>query len=424
MTRGAGGNTPDGDKAFDADSQEESGRRESGKSDPDGAPESEPRNVSDDDEPSGEPAPKPDGAREVTARDEMDWMMTASAAASGFRQKIPDEADEAADSDADTSDGSDADAAASDPPDGSADHGSGSQDDAEQADAPDAQSGAPDTPTEAASLPATAARFDEVVSVGEAANERPVRRRDEATHGQGAPDESSGSLWLWLGAAAALGAVAFFWLRPAPQAQTPAAVPAVKTAVPAAKAKARDVEAPPTDVAPANIAPVPTPPPAETDPPGLKDPPSVPTEADPREPPAGTPPEIAAVFRKLPVSPADRAPVGGVGASGVHIDGISMGAGYDNGQCTGESKRFSVSTDSKPSVCVRVVHQRQKEELVVQWEKKGGATRRGKLHVKALHAYRTRAYLMLRSEYIGDWTVRISSQDGVELAAYDFSVEP
>lgn len=144
--------------------------------------------------------------------------------------------------------------------------------------------------------------------------------------------------------------------------------------------------------------------------------------ADPRQPPPGTPPETAAVFRKLAVSPADRAPVGAVGASGIHIDQISMGATYDRGKCGGEARRFSLAVGDRPSVCVRVVHQRTKEDLVVQWEKQDGATRRGKLHVKATHAYRTRTYLMLRHEYIGDWTVKILSQDGAELAAYSFSV--
>ena len=144
--------------------------------------------------------------------------------------------------------------------------------------------------------------------------------------------------------------------------------------------------------------------------------------ADPREPPPGTPPETAVVFRKLPVSPADRAPVGAVGASGIHIDQISMGATYDRGKCGGEARRFSLAVGDRPSVCVRVVHQRTKEELVVQWEKQGGAKRRGKLHVKSTHAYRTRTYLMLRQEYIGEWTVKILSQDGAELAAYSFSV--
>lgn len=141
-----------------------------------------------------------------------------------------------------------------------------------------------------------------------------------------------------------------------------------------------------------------------------------------REPPPGTPAEIAAEFRKLPVSAADRPPVGGVGARGIHVDRIWMGSQYEGGDCTGKSDRFSVSADPRPSVCVRVVHPREKDEVSVVWEKKGGSTRRTQLTIKPTHAYRTRAYLLLRKEYVGEWTVRILSKDGVELAAHAFEV--
>jgi hypothetical protein len=99
-----------------------------------------------------------------------------------------------------------------------------------------------------------------------------------------------------------------------------------------------------------------------------------------------------------------------------------MGAQYEDGDCTGASDRFSVSAEPRPSVCVRVVHPREKEEVAVIWEKSGGSVRRGKLTIKPTHAYRTRAYLVLRREDVGDWTVRILSQDGVELASHAFQV--
>lgn len=141
-----------------------------------------------------------------------------------------------------------------------------------------------------------------------------------------------------------------------------------------------------------------------------------------REPPPGTPEEIAADFRKLPVSAADRPPVGGVGAGGTHVDRIWMGTTYAHGDCIGKRDGFSVDSGDRPSVCVRVVHPREKEEIAVVWEKKGGAARRSKLTIKPIHAYRTRAYLVLRREYVGEWTVRILSADGVELASHDFEV--
>lgn len=153
-------------------------------------------------------------------------------------------------------------------------------------------------------------------------------------------------------------------------------------------------------------------------------PPKVDPNRDPREPPEGTPEEIAAVFRKLPVSPADRAPVGGVGKTGIHVDDVSMGNTYARSRCTGGDGTFSVSKDDLANVCLRVVHQREKEELSIVWQKIDGNARRGKIIVKPLHAYRTRAYLKLRGEYVGDWEVTIFSEDGVVLARYPFTVVP
>jgi hypothetical protein len=83
-----------------------------------------------------------------------------------------------------------------------------------------------------------------------------------------------------------------------------------------------------------------------------------------------------------------------------------------------------VSAGDRAGVCVRVVHAREKEELQVLWQKHGGSTRRSKMVVLPMHAYRTRGYLVLRSEYIGDWTVRILSADDVELARHEFTVVP
>ena len=192
--------------------------------------------------------------------------------------------------------------------------------------------------------------------------------------------------------------------EPAPTAETPVSPTKADT-----KPPAPETETPETKQAPSSK---PTPPP-KPDP-----------NRDPREPPPGTPPEIAAVFKKLPVSPADRAPVGGVGRSGVHIDDVGVGSGYERSRCTGGDGPFSVAEVDRANVCLRVVHQRQKEELSVVWQKKGGHARRGKIVVKPMHAYRTRAYLKLRSEYVGDWDVKVFSDDGVELASYPFSVVP
>ena len=138
--------------------------------------------------------------------------------------------------------------------------------------------------------------------------------------------------------------------------------------------------------------------------------------------PPGTPQPNANAFRKLPVSPADLPPVGAVGKNGVHVDRIGMGAAFEKTRCAGKIDDFSVSGDDRVNVCFRVVHPRQKEELVVLWQKDGGTVRRGKVVVKPAHAYRTRAYLILRREYVGTWKVRILDQDGVELASHPFKV--
>lgn len=153
-------------------------------------------------------------------------------------------------------------------------------------------------------------------------------------------------------------------------------------------------------------------------------PPTTSRKGDPREPPPDTPPEIAAVFRRLPVGPADRPPVGGIGATGIHVDHIAMGTETQDATCRGRADDFSVSAGDRAGVCVRVVHSREKEELQVLWQKHGGSTRRSKMVVLPMHAYRTRGILVLRSEYIGDWTVRILSSDGVELARHEFTVVP
>lgn len=216
---------------------------------------------------------------------------------------------------------------------------------------------------------------------------------------------------------------------PPPPAHTPARPPAAKPDAPK-KPPVADPPKPPKPTTDDVDADPPKPPVADPPKPPVADPPKAPDAAivppvaktgDPREPPPGTPDDIAAVFRKLPVSPADRPPVGGVGASGIHIDAIAMGSTVDRARCKGESTDFSIGRGDEVNVCLRVVHPRVKEEVVVLWQKDGGTRRRGKVVVKPAHAYRTRAYLKLRSEYVGRWTVKILAGD-VVLASHEFNV--
>jgi hypothetical protein len=188
---------------------------------------------------------------------------------------------------------------------------------------------------------------------------------------------------------------------------------------------------PPTADAPAQPAPkaalepVPVAPKAPEPPAAAK--PAAPerASANPRTPPPGTPAETAAIFAKLPVSPADLPPVGGIGRSGIHVDRIEMGSAYEKGLCAGLPDKFSLAKLERVNVCLRVVHLREEEVVSIVWQKNDlGTARRGKIAIKPMHAYRTRAYLVLRKEYVGDWTVRIMSSEGVELAAHRFTIVP
>jgi hypothetical protein len=173
-------------------------------------------------------------------------------------------------------------------------------------------------------------------------------------------------------------------------------------------------------VEPEPVEPEPEPEPVESD--------EVPTVeprvdgSDLRTPPPGTAPEHAEAFRKLPVGPGDGPPVGRVGEGGIHIDHIALGSTYGRGGCDGKLDDFSVSERDRVNVCLRVIHPREKEEVVVLWQKDGDTIRRAKLSIVPQHAYRTRAYLMLRAPYVGRWAVRIFSVGGVELASHEFQV--
>ncbi len=142
-----------------------------------------------------------------------------------------------------------------------------------------------------------------------------------------------------------------------------------------------------------------------------------------REPPPGTPPKIAQVFRRLPVSVHDGPPLEGIGATGIHIDRIWLGSKNTRRGCGGKDDNFSISGRDEVNVCFRVVHGRIEEDVDVIWEKDGDlAQRRRGVTIPAAHAYRSRSYLALRNEYVGAWRVRIFSVDGVELATKTFKV--
>jgi hypothetical protein len=139
--------------------------------------------------------------------------------------------------------------------------------------------------------------------------------------------------------------------------------------------------------------------------------------------PPGTLEGHAKALRKLPHASTDRAPLGGIGPRGMHVDRIAMGTTIKDGACAGPAGKFSIRDENFAHVCFRVVHPRISQRVIVRWERGGKLLRRTVVPIADSHAYRTRATLPLRRTFRGDWTVRIVSTDGIELAAHSFQVQ-
>jgi hypothetical protein len=146
--------------------------------------------------------------------------------------------------------------------------------------------------------------------------------------------------------------------------------------------------------------------------------------ADPRAVPPGTPTHIARVFQRLPVAIHDGPPLGAIGESAIHVDKIWLGSSYEKDGCAGEASTFSLAKHSQVNVCFRVVHSREEEAVEVEWVKDGAPFRRQRVNIPDLHAYRSRAYLVLRREYLGSWQGRVLSADQAALATISFTVTP
>ena len=144
--------------------------------------------------------------------------------------------------------------------------------------------------------------------------------------------------------------------------------------------------------------------------------------AGPRVAPPDTPPAAARAFARIPVAIHDGPPVGAIAQSGLHVDKIWLGSRASKSGCEGKSDRFSVASGDEVHVCFRVVHSRIEEDIDVVWEREGYFQRRRGVTIPPLHAYRGRAYLVLRGEYVGPWRVRILSADGAEVAAATFTI--
>lgn len=165
---------------------------------------------------------------------------------------------------------------------------------------------------------------------------------------------------------------------------------------------------------------------ASSDAPGSRPPVATPSPYAPkvRDAPDGTDPDYAEALRKIPRARSDRAPIGGVGIHGIHVDRITIGPRREDGAC-GEGRRNLTRQDAYVQVCFRVVHQRQVQRLVVRWLHGGVLERRTFLSVPDHRAYRTRAWMPLggrREDPKGDWVAVVETEDGVELAREKFSV--
>ena len=112
------------------------------------------------------------------------------------------------------------------------------------------------------------------------------------------------------------------------------------------------------------------------------------------------------------------------GKGGIHLDRISLGTEPGKKECGGKSDNFSVEARDSVHVCFRVIQRRVESKLKVMWQRDGKTVRRSPLTIKPTHAYRTRARLALRPEYVGTWRVVVVSEDGVELATRSFTVAP
>jgi hypothetical protein len=175
-------------------------------------------------------------------------------------------------------------------------------------------------------------------------------------------------------------------------------------------------ELPPAHVATPPVEPEPTNKPAE--------PPANKGAVDPRAVPEGTPAAVARVFQRLPVAIHDGPPLGAIGATGIHVDKIWLGRSYEKDGCAEETASFSLASDSQVNVCFRVVHSREEESVEVEWIKDGAPFRRRAVNIPDIHAYRSRAYLVLRGEYVGAWKARVLAAGDVELATVEFTVTP
>lgn len=219
-----------------------------------------------------------------------------------------------------------------------------------------------------------------------------------------------------------------------PKADTPKADPPKvdpPKADPPKVEPAPELVEPTTAMPPEGVEPAPTEPPAEpAEPPaepaagGWKAPAGVDIRSDAAIPP-GTPAANAEAFKALPQTKVDGPPVSGIASNGLHFDSMVLGRGWEKSKCLEATSTFTVGTDDRVNICVRVVHPADADEtLLVEWSKAGTKTvRKSNISVKAMHAYLTRGYLPIKPGYEGEWTAVVKAPDGTVLATLPFTVQ-
>jgi len=138
--------------------------------------------------------------------------------------------------------------------------------------------------------------------------------------------------------------------------------------------------------------------------------------------PGGTPEAHASAFAELPKRKGDGAPIGGIGPGGIHLDDLVVGTDWEDSRCQTPKATFSVSTDDKVSLCLRIVHQPEEEALKVEWVREGRSPREANVTVTGIHAYRTRVWLPAKNYNKGKWKVRVLASDETLLGEGSFEI--
>jgi hypothetical protein len=138
---------------------------------------------------------------------------------------------------------------------------------------------------------------------------------------------------------------------------------------------------------------------------------SLPAAAPPQAPAA----PVAETEKKRPAS------------ASVRVESILTGASYVNHTCSERTSEFSVKAHRHVNVCIRMapVTQPSSELVRVLWERNGTVHGETSIRIATRHtSVRTRVRFGLHLRRLGDWSVRLVSHKGVELARSTFHVVP